>query len=241
MAATLPPSRTDRRSRVKQRKDAADGLAGLQLPRDERPAPAQQNIALFIGVPASFGHPPSRALKIADRGSGVVHALSMVPIPFDPGGAVGKEWATPTRRRKGRCSVTTAKSNLSTTVSCPAAPSWKRAMFPTAAVTASRRLRDAIRSAWGSLSRTPPSQGRRSPTAAAGLSTLCPWCRSPSIQEARWAKGGQPQLGIKKGDVLSPESHGLDGIGGELLVTHAPPVGVRTQRAVSRRPLSAMC
>ena len=28
---------------------------------------------------------------------GVVHALSMVPIPFDPRGAVGKGWATPRR------------------------------------------------------------------------------------------------------------------------------------------------
>ena len=30
---------------------------------------------------------------------GVVHALSMVPVPFDTGGAVGKGWATPRRPR----------------------------------------------------------------------------------------------------------------------------------------------
>ena len=29
---------------------------------------------------------------------------------------------------------------------------------------------------------------------AGGLSTPCPWCRSPSLQEALWSRGGQPQL-----------------------------------------------
>ena len=29
-------------------------------------------------------------------------------------------------------------------------------------------------------------------TASAGLSTPCPWCRSPFAQEALWARGGQP-------------------------------------------------
>ena len=42
-----------------------------------------------------------------------------------------------------------------------------------------------------------PKRIRTVPTPAAGLSTLCPWCRSPSIQEARWAKGGQPQPALK--------------------------------------------
>ena len=57
-------------------------------------------------VPASGDTLRAPALKMPPTASGVVHALSMVPIPSIQRGAVGKGWATPTRCRKGRCSVT---------------------------------------------------------------------------------------------------------------------------------------
>ncbi|MCY4014495.1 MAG: hypothetical protein OXG82_17460, partial [Gammaproteobacteria bacterium] len=69
-------------------------------------------------------------------------------------------------------------------------------------------------------------------TARAGLSTPCPWRRSPSIQEARWARGGQPHADIEKGDVLQAASVGT---------TRAAASEARMLRAVVSDRITVLC
>ena len=51
-------------------------------------------------------------------------------------------------------------------------------------------------------------------TQPAGLSTPCPWCRSPSIQEALWARGGQPHVDLGPSNARSRRSLRKRGRGG---------------------------
>ena len=95
-----------------------------------------------------------------------------------------------------------------------------RAMFHRVRVVL--RSRQSVRRCRATVRRHPDADLAESAsaraTSPAGLSTPCPWCRSPSIQEARWARGGQPHAVIGKGDVLQAgpalwdDSHG--GVGG---------------------------
>ena len=72
-------------------------------PEDDVPLARGVTVVVPLGTAAfGWGLPAQSALAACtlnsrDASGGVVHALSMVPIPFDPKGAVGKGWATPHR------------------------------------------------------------------------------------------------------------------------------------------------